>query len=393
MTSSAVSAERELNQKTAPGTPSVVIVKSKLEQFRVPFFSGLFERLARENVRLSVAVPIDCCGHHSAPWLVPVRSLDIRLPGRQLMWQSVGDLVAEADLVIAQQSARELTNYWLVARRDKLHYKFALWGHGREFQQKWTSPITESIKRRVFRNVDFWFAYTPGVAHIVESMGYPADRVCSVFNSSDTSREISDHRAVTAQDVSDLRERFGMSPEARLIAYCGALYKAKRVPLLIDSCRKLRQAGKDVHLVVIGDGEEKTRLESYAGKEPWVHFVGSALGNEKARLLAAADCMAIPGVVGLAIVDAFAHECPLVTIDAEGHGPEIEYLQNGINGISVSDDIDRYTQALASLVSDRSLLERLRRGCRESAQHVTIENMIEHFSQGVLRALAIAPKR
>ena len=371
----------------------VLIVKSNLERFRLPFYSGLEKRLAQENVQLRVAVPVNRCGSCTASWLVPVRGGNIQIAGKTLSWQRVLGYARGSQLVIAQQCAQELTNYYLLALRKTCGYRLALWGHGADFQRTWTTPVTHLIKRKIFDTVDFWFAYTPGVAKIVESWGFPRDRICSVFNSVDTTTEANFHRSVTDKSKVALRAAFGMMPGAKLVSYCGALYKAKRLDFLVNACKVVRNAGIDLHLVVIGDGAERARLERTSRDEKWIHVAGAASGERKALYLAASECMAIPGVVGLAVVDAFAHECPLITTSARGHGPEIEYLEDGINGIKTADNIDPFAESLVRVVTDEQLKLRLRQGCRDAAALITMENMIERFAIGVMKALRVPLRR
>jgi L-malate glycosyltransferase len=370
---------------------SVLIVKSNLEPFRIPFFGGLYERLARESIQLRVAVPLNRGGKQSAPWLVPVRGGEIHLGGKTLSWQAVHELSKTADLVVVQQSARELTNYWLVALRRIYNYRIGLWGHGKEFQRVWSTPVTEFIKEKAFGNVDFWFAYTRGVAKLVEREGFPAERICAVCNSVDTRREIEFHRAITEAEIVDFRNRLGLSARAALVSYCGALYKAKRLDVLIDACMRVRRAGTDVHLAILGDGDERRALEEIGARKKWVHVLGAAHGTMKALCLASSECMAIPGVVGLALVDSFAHECPLITTSAVGHGPEIEYLVHGVNGIKTEQTVEDFARAMGDVLNNDDLRKKLKQGCREAAEAITIEAMVENFAQGVLRALALSP--
>jgi glycosyltransferase involved in cell wall biosynthesis len=363
----------------------VLIVKSALEQFRLSFYGGLEERLARARVQLRVAVPAERCRDCKASWLLPVEGGDLHLLGKTLSWQGVRGHARDAELIITQQGARELTNYLLLWSRRNYGYRLALWGHGTDFQRKITTPLAQFIKRRIFGGVDFWFAYTPAVARIVESQGFPRERICTVFNSVNTAAEIAFHDSVTEAAKVALRSELGMKPGAKLVSYCGSLYKAKRLDFLISACKSVRAAGMDLHLAVIGDGAERTLIERLGGTEQWIHFVGPAYGERKALILSSSECMTIPGVIGLVVVDAFAHECPLVTTCIPGHGPEIEYLVDGVNGIKC--EIDQYSQAIVRVLTDPQLQNKLRQGCREAAATITMENMIERFASGILTAM------
>ena len=324
----------------------VLIVKSNLEPFRVPFYARLQERLAGEGIELEVAVPQACCPPHRPSWLAPVWAASFSVAGKKVCWQAVSAQARQADLVIVQQVARELTNYTLLALRRCAGFKLALWGHGTEFQRTWTTPLARRVKARLFSGIDYWFAYTPGVAEIVAGTGYPRERICTVFNSLDTDSEQQFRQAVTADQTAALRRRLGMSAAARLICYCGSLYKAKRLDMLLAACQRLRASGVDLHVAILGEGAGRTFLQKLASGAPWLHLAGAIRGRGKAEWLSASQCMVIPGVVGLALVDAFVHECPLITSDIPGHGPEIEYLVDHVNGLKVSSDVSSLAGAI-----------------------------------------------
>ena len=88
---------------------TVLIVKSALEQYRIPFFGGLQKRLADENIQLRVAVPKHRCSTYSEDWLLPVSGGDFHLLGRTLSWQAIRSCARGAHLIINSSAARELT--------------------------------------------------------------------------------------------------------------------------------------------------------------------------------------------------------------------------------------------------------------------------------------------
>ena len=151
----------------------------------------------------------------------------------------------------------------------------------------------------------------------------------------------------------------------------------------------VRIKGVDLHLAVIGEGAERPALENLYRSEAWIHIIGPAYTEKKALLLAASECMTIPGVIGLAIVDSFAHECPLITTSAPGHGPEIEYLLDGRNGIRTKDNLGDYSQSLHRVLTDPKFQRQLRLGCRETAQEITMERMIDQFAAGIVKAMRL----
>jgi glycosyltransferase involved in cell wall biosynthesis len=95
--------------------------------------------------------------------------------------------------------------------------------------------------------------------------------------------------------------------------------------------------------------------------------------------------------VGLTILDAFALEAPLVTTRLSDHGPEIEYLIQGRNGIMTENSLEAYVAGAVRVLTSPELRDHLKEGCRESAAHYTLQNMVRNFQRGVHGALEGVP--
>ena len=125
---------------------------------------------------------------------------------RELVWQPCSPREFEsADLVIVEHANRLLLNYRLLAARGEGR-RVAFWGHGANFQAPAEHAGKDGLKRNLARTADWWFAYTNGGARLVESYGYPRDRVTVVNNSID-SRGIADAIARLSDEKSRLRAR------------------------------------------------------------------------------------------------------------------------------------------------------------------------------------------
>ena len=70
--------------------------------------------------------------------------------------------------------------------------------------------------------------------------------------------------------------------------------------------------------------------------------------------------MFMPGLVGLAIVESYCAGLPFVAVAQAGHGPEIEYLQDGVNGVLLPQaTVEATAAALVRLLGDSALLDKL----------------------------------
>lgn len=220
---------------------------------------------------------------------------------------------------------------------------------------------------------DWWFAYTKGSAKAVTSTGFPSAQVTIVQN------------AVQTLDYKSM----AIAREPLHCVFIGGLSLPKRIDFLLETGRYLAHTLPGFNLTIVGDGPLRHVVEEEADASPWLTYAGPRFGREKAEVLASSQLTLMPGLVGLAIVDAFAAGTPIVTTAVDFHSPEIEYLQTGINGVLLPQQCsaEGYARAVASLLRDPDALSRLRDGCRQSAQDITMERMVDNFAQGILDAL------
>jgi glycosyltransferase involved in cell wall biosynthesis len=184
----------------------------------------------------------------------------------------------------------------------------------------------------------------------------------------------------------------GITATAPVGIFIGMLHKVKSVPFLIQAGDRIRQSLPEFQLIVVGGGPEEQAIMRKAAHYPWVHIVGPEFGDRKSQLLAISDVFLLPGRAGLAVLDGFAAGLPLVATQLLIHGPEMEYLEEGRNGLITAPDPSAYAQAVAQLLSNPQKLQLLRDGATASAQKYSIEAMVENFKRGIGECLS-KPRR
>ena len=379
--------------------PEVVIVQRVLTHYRAPLFDALRAELRGRGIalRLMTGRPADEEAEKgdtvALPWSEPIQNRYLAVGDRNLVWQPFLRRVTSADLVIVEQASRLLANYPLLAWQRLGGPKVALWGHGRNFQTHAASAAGEWVKRRWTGAAHWWFAYNDLSATVLAELGLPSDRITSVQNAIDTS-ELRDLAAdIAPADLDRARSSLGLRSR-RVGVYVGGMYAEKRLPFLVDSADRIRSHLPDFELIALGGGPERGVLEGAAETRPWLHVLGPTFGRDKVVMLSLGRAMLMPGLVGLAILDAFTLGVPLITTDVDFHSPEIDYLDDGHNGVLVpsAQDADAYAAAVIRVLTDDALHDRLVEGCRAAAQRYTLEAMVERFANGIERALA-APRR
>ena len=169
--------------------------------------------------------------------------------------------------------------------------------------------------------------------------------------------------------------------------FIGGLYADKRLDVLFEACAMVAQRLPAFHLDVVGDGPLASDVRDAAERHDWLTWHGALYGAERDAMFARSSAILMPGLVGLVIVDAFLHGCPIITSRIGQHSPEIAYLDNEINGLMEATEgtADGYAALVERFLLEPGLAERLREGCARSANEYTMENMIKRFCDGVER--------
>src|SRR5712691_1936603 len=377
--------------------PSVLIAYKSLPRYRVDFFSGLRDRLAADGVDLVLTygqpTSAERLKHDTAEleWAIKLRNRAVPIGGREVIWQPCLRQAGRADLVIVEQASRLLVNYALLLMQQLGRTKVAFWGHGANLQRHRAHGGAERLKRLVSRFPHWWFAYSDDTKARVAQLGFPESRITVVQNAIDTRKLAAGRKSNGAVELAEFRERHALG-DGPVGVFVGGLYAEKRLRFLFEACDRVVERVPDFRLVVIGDGPDATVVRDTCASRPWARALGPQFGREKVLALSSARTLLMPGLVGLAVLDSFGLDAPLVTTAVDGHGPEIAYLEDGVNGLIVDSfhDAGAYAHAIVELLTDDRLHARLVAGCREAASRYTIEAMIERFAQGVHRALEAA---
>lgn len=372
----------------------VVFLTEMLTHYRVPFHEGVRMRLQASGIeydlifgepRKDQLAKGDCA---SISWGKQIVNRYVSIGRISAIWQpALGDLW-NCDLAVVGQENKLLINYIVQISRNFRRPKIALFGHGRNFQ---TEPGGPRARWKHFwaTRCDWWFAYTEETRRLIESYGFPAERITVFQNAIDTNEiqnlatQISDAELVT------LRTQLGIATD-QIAVYIGGIYGHKRIEFLIKAAVEIRQQIPEFVLLIVGSGSDRPRVEAAAASYPWIRYLGPRFGREKVALLRLGRVFAMPGLVGLAVLDCAAAGIPIVTTAYPYHSPEFAYLQPGRNGIIVEDwcSSTAYAEAVVSVLRDDGFRQKLATEAREIAQHYTIERMVRCFADGVEAALA-----
>jgi glycosyltransferase involved in cell wall biosynthesis len=369
-----------------------------LPRYRVPFHEGVRANLESFGVTYDVVYGQPTASEAAKgdlatlSWGKQVINRYCPIGGASGLWQPILSEVWGSDLVVVGQENRFLTNYVIQAQRRFRRPKIGLWGHGRNFQADAKSVAAERWKRAWATRCDWWFAYTETSRKVVETYGFPPERITVIDNAIDTSGLRRSIAQVDNRGLDSLRTQLGAESDC-VGVYVGGLYRHKRLDFLIEASKDIQRRVPGFVLAVVGDGVDRNVVEAAATQHSWIRYLGPLFGDEKAKILRLGRVFMMPGLVGLAVLDCAAAGLPIVTTAYPYHSPEIAYLEPGRNGLVVADwtNPKAYADAVVGVLQGDQLHSSLAAGAKEVGKEFTVERMIQRFSGGVLAALK-APK-
>lgn len=368
----------------------VLFIYKFLPQYRIDFFQQLRSNLYTYDIELNLIYgnsnKIDALKRDEIiiGWAEFIPNKRFYFGKTELLWQPCLSKLKDKDLVIVQNESKLLLNYFLMVARKFLKYKLAFWNHVYNMQDDQES-LRNKFKLLFLRKCDWWFGYTMSAKKYLLNKNYPSNKITVVQNAIDTHRLIKWYEEINEVEIIQLKEQFGIIGDNTGI-FCSGMYHEKRLDFIIETCFRVRKEIPDFHMIFIGSGIESNKVSEVSKLCNWIHYVGPKFGRERVIYFKISSLQLMPGLVGLGILDSFALETPIVTTEYKFHSPEIEYLENDINGCITPDNINDYSGTVIDLLKSKRYLD-LIVGCNSSAKTFTIEVMVENFTNGILSCL------
>lgn len=124
----------------------------------------------------------------------------------------------------------------------------------------------------------------------------------------------------------EARRRLSLPPDIPLLLFVGHLIKIKGIYVLLEATKILKEKGKELKVVIVGDGAERNGVEDFVvgnALQDIVRMEGTKQYPELLYYYNAADLLVMPSFaigIGLAYVEAFA--CGIPVIVCKGMGDE-----------------------------------------------------------------------
>lgn len=237
------------------------------------------------------------------------------------------------------------------------------------------------LQRWYARRADIVITPSRYLANLVESWGVPRELLRVVCNAAPPEQ--------SRESAPECSGSSGWSPEDHVVVTVARLAPWKGIDVLIEAMIRVRRQEPSLRLLIVGDGDDRTRLERLG--EPLAdsaRFVGQ---TNRAKALALIErssivtlCSAYEGLSHV-LLEAMGAGKPIIASTAGGN-PEL--IRDGENGLLVPyGDVEALERALLRLARNRELASRLGAQAREDSKAhswpALVDNTLAVFREAI----------
>jgi glycosyltransferase involved in cell wall biosynthesis len=197
----------------------------------------------------------------------------------------------------------------------------------------------------------------------------------------------------TAAQKAAVRAEYGFAANDYVVGICASLRPEKAHLDLLESVRRLHDAGVNIRLLIIGDGAERARIEAKIADRQLQHIVAiTGYQSDVRPLIAACDVMTLTShtieTFSIAALESMSLGKPLILSRVGGAAEQVIPGQTGF--LFAPGDIDTLTEHLRTL-SNIALAHQLgATAAKVVRERFTTHRMVTAFARE-LRALASQP--
>ncbi|NRF68909.1 glycosyltransferase family 1 protein [Aquincola sp. S2] len=182
-----------------------------------------------------------------------------------------------------------------------------------------------------------------------------------------------------------LRASWGATERTRVMLCVGRLAAEKNLGLLLTAFEAIRQAERDVKLVLVGDGPERAALQRRC---PDAVFAGARSGEDLAAHYASADVFLFPSLTetfGNVTVEAMASGLAVLAFH---YAAAERFIEPGENGLTARfDDEADFVRQAVQLAGDRTLCRAIAQRARTTATQHGWEHIVEQIERVLCSAI------
>lgn len=219
--------------------------------------------------------------------------------------------------------------------------------------------IIKAIEQRAFEQADAVSCICQGLKQDLIKRGIPEDKLYVTPNAVDI-----DNFHPSMQRDTELEQSLNLSGK-KVVAFVGTFFKYEGLHYAVTAMKKIAKSRDDIHLVLVGAGNELDNLKQQVKElnlSSFVTFVGRVPFAEVSRYYSLADVMVFPResirltelVTPLKPLESMAQFKPVIASDIGGHRELIEDGKTGF--LFPADDANALADKIVAIIDDNKLL-------------------------------------
>ena len=379
----------------------VLLVTNIPTPYRIPLFNEIARQLAGQGIQLQVLF-----GNYGYPlrqWEIDMeacrfpyevigsRPIEIRGDAEKTMF-SYGGLFTclrqkAPDLVVVAGFSAATLQVWAYSYLRSVPY--IIWTGSvsnpwnKHMQKRAARPWLRTLQRKAFvRRASGFVAYGSRAKSYLMGLGAPPDSIHIGINTVDT--------RFFAEEAQRLRALNHKCEGKRRLVTVGYLRASKGNMKILRVIEKVARQRSDFVLDIVGDGEDRPRLESYVRRNnlsEHVRFHGFRQKEELPAFLARSCCSLFTtyyDIWGLVLVEAMAAGLPVMA--SVNAGATCDLIKEGYTGFAVDfADTDYAADRIRWILDHPREAEVMGENARSFiAEHVTLEASASGFVNAIL---------
>lgn len=181
------------------------------------------------------------------------------------------------------------------------------------------------------------------------------------------------------EELNHLRKIYKIAEEEKILIFVSRLGEEKNPLFLLQAYHRLIDKYRfRPRLIIVGDGPEREKMESYCQKKGFLEqviFTGKKKYEEVVKFYKMSTLFVFPSKTetqGLVTLEDMAGGLPVVAVNAAGSSAMVEH---GVDGFLVEEDVDEFARAIYRILTDEMIYNKMKKNALKKAEELSIEKM------------------
>lgn len=183
----------------------------------------------------------------------------------------------------------------------------------------------------------------------------------------------------------EIYKKYAIPKNVPIILYVGRIDPEKSLDILVNSFKKLIKEAPKAHLVMVGDGTAREKLEKMIKRkklDSQTHFIGRVIGDDLSQIYRTGTVFVITSKTetqSIVLMEAMASGLPAIAVNA---GAVTELVKDGENGfIFEPDDTAGIASGINAIISNKELREKMSKNALKMIAKHDINYTLSRFEK------------